>query len=52
MKITTAKLLITAIFAVGMFAGMSYVVPVPSAAAVSGGLSYVTWRIDNGSTTV
>jgi hypothetical protein len=54
MKIVTAKMLISAIFGVGMCAGMCIGadVPIQSAAVISGGFSYVSWRIENGSVTV
>ena len=54
MKILTAKMLISTIFGIGMCAGM-YIgadVPIQSAAAISGGFSYVSWRIENGSVTL
>jgi len=53
-KVIFVKMLITAIFGFGLFVGMSVAtgVPVPSAAVISSGFSYVSWRINNGTATI
>jgi len=49
MKLIFVKMLVTSMFGLGLFIGISTAtgVSIPSAAAISGGLSYVSWRIEN-----